>query len=190
MNITLRKASAIQNTILDAIKAIKVTHTVELNEFQNPETEIKRANDELVKNDQRRASLLTAYYNIRGLVAQANSSAGIDLLLTKAAFIDKRVGQVEELAGATAMTDLAVITGKIEKLKARPADARASIYGYNDTVSTSVLAQAQVDQAKKQISDLKKQKQKINDEVLELNIKTEIPLSDEIANVLAQEGLV
>jgi ribosomal protein S13 len=88
------------------------------------------------------------------------------------------------------MTDLAVITGKIEKLKARPADARASIYGYNDTVSTSVLAQAQIDQAKKQISDLKKQKQKINDEVLELNIKTEIPLSDEIANVLAQEGLV
>ena len=190
MNITLRKASAVQNTILDAIKAIKIAHTVELNEFQNPETEIKRANDELVKNDQRRASLLTAYYNIRGLVAQANSSAGIDLLLTKAAFIDKRVGQVEELAGATVMTELEVVKGKIEKIKTRPADARSSIYGYNDTVSTSVLAQAQIDQAKKQISDLKKQKQRINDEVLELNIKTEIPLSDEIANVLAQEGLV
>jgi hypothetical protein len=190
MNITLRKANAIQNTILDAIKGIKVIHSVELNEFQNPEAEIKRANDEMVKNDQRRASLLTAYYNIRGLVAQANSSAGIDLLLTKAAFIDKRVGQVEELAGASAMTDLEVVKGKIEKIKTRPADARSSIYGYNDAVSTSVLAQAQIDQAKKQIADLKKQKQKINDEVLELNIKTEIPLSDEIANVLAQEGLI
>lgn len=190
MNITLRKASAIQNTILDAIKGIKVAHTVELNEFQDPEAEIKRANDELVKNDQRRAALLTAYYNIRGLVAQANSNAGIDLLLTKAAFIDKRIAQVNELAGASAMTELEVVKGKIEKIKARPADARSSIYGYNDTVSTSVLAQAQIDQAKKQIADLKKQKQKINDEVLELNIKTEIPLSDEIANVLVQEGLI
>jgi hypothetical protein len=168
MNITLRKASAVQNTILDAIKAIKIAHTVELNEFQNPETEIKRANDELVKNDQRRASLLTAYYNIRGLVAQANSAAGIDLLLTKAAFIDKRVVQVEELAGATAMTELEVVKGKIEKIKTRPADARSSIYGYNDTVSTSVLAQAQIDQAKKQISDLKKQNQKNNDDVIEV----------------------
>ena len=88
------------------------------------------------------------------------------------------------------MTELEVVKGKIEKIKARPADARSSIYGYNDTVSTSVLAQAQIDQAKKQIADLKKQKQKINDEVLELNIKTEIPLSDEIANVLVQEGLI
>jgi hypothetical protein len=190
MNITLRKASAIQNTILDTIKSIKLNATVELNEFQDAETEIKKANDELVKNDQRRASLLTAYYNIRGLVAQANSSAGIDLLLTKAAFIDKRVAQCEEIANCTVMTDPTVITGKIEKLKARPADSRSSIYGYNDTISTSVLVQSQIDQAKKQISDLKKQKQKLNDEVLELNIRTEIPLSDEITNVLAQEGLV
>ena len=190
MNITLRKANALQNSILDAIKGIKVVLTAELNEFQDPEAELKRVNDELVKNDQRRAALLTVYYNIRGLVAQANSNAGIDLLLTKAAFVDKRIAQLDDLANATAMTEMEVVKGKLEKIKNDKSDNRRSLYGYNDTVSTSVLAQAQIDQAKKQIKDLKKQKQKLNDEVLELNIKTEIPLSDEIANVLVQEGLV
>lgn len=190
MNITLRKANAIQNSILDTIKGIKIVHTVDLNEFQDPENEIKRVNDEMVKSDQRRAALLTAYYNIRGLVAQANSNAGIDLMLTKAAFIDKRLSQVEEFANASVMLNPDVITGKLEKIKNLKDEARSRIYGYGDTVSTSVLSQAQIDQAKKQIIDLKKQKQKINDEVLELNIKTEIPLSDEITNILAQEGLV
>jgi hypothetical protein len=37
---------------------------------------------------------------------------------------------------------------------------------------------------------LKKQKQKLNDEILELNIKTEIPLSDDIVATLQSEGLL
>lgn len=190
MNISLRKANVIQNNILEAIKGIKVVTEIELNEFQSPEATIKAANDLVIANDQRRAKLLTAYYNIRGLVAQANSNAGIDLLLTKAAFIDKRVAQVEEIANSQAMTDATVIEGKLEKIKARPADARASMYGMQDTVSTYVLIQSQLDQFKKQVKDLKKQKQSINDEVLELNIKTEIPLNDDVTSILASEGLV
>jgi hypothetical protein len=41
-----------------------------------------------------------------------------------------------------------------------------------------------------EIKNLKKQKQKLNDEVLELNIKTEIPLSEEVVATLQSEGLV
>jgi hypothetical protein len=83
-----------------------------------------------------------------------------------------------------------VIKGKVEKIKTRPQDARASIYGYNDTVSTSVLSAEQIAQAKAEILSLKKQKQKINDEVLELNIKTEIPLSEDVVATLTAEGLI
>lgn len=190
MNISLRKANVIQNNILEAIKGIKIVTEIELNEFQSPEAAIKAANDLVLVNDQRRAALLTAYYNIRGLVGQANSNAGIDLLLTKAAFLDKRTAQVEEVANSQAMTDANVIEGKLEKIRTRPADARASLYGRDDTVNTHVLIQTQLDQFKKQVKDLKKQKQTINDEVLELNIKTEIPLTDDVVKVLAAEGLI
>jgi hypothetical protein len=191
MNITLRKASAIQNSINDAVKSIKVELTVELNEFVNVETALAKANGDMVANDGRRQRLTMALYNIRALVGTANAQSGIDTNLAKAAFIDKRIGQLEELAKATEITDLDVIKGKLDKIKNDKGEtSRRSIYGYSDTVSTSVMSKAQIDQAKAEILNLKKQKQKLNDEILELNIKTEIPLSDEVVASLQAEGLI
>lgn len=190
MNITLRKANAIQNSINEAIRNIKIEKTVELNEFQDVATELQRVNSELIANDGRRQKLLLALYNIRGLVGVANAQSGIDVNLAKAAFIDKRISQLEELASAGKMTDLEVIKGKLEKIKNLKDEARSRIYGYGDTVSTSVVTAEQIDQAKGEILNLKKQKQKLNDEILELNIKTEIPISEDVELTLQAEGLI
>lgn len=190
MNITLRKANAIQNSIQETIKNIKISFDLELNEFQDVPLELKKANDELVSNDSRRQKLLMSLYNIRGLVGQANTNSGIDLKLTTAAFIDKRIGQLEDFSRAKPMTDLTVINGKLDKIRNRKEETRSSLYGLNDSVITSVLTDEQINQAKNEIKNLKKQKQKVNDEILELNIKTEIPLSDEIVEILKSEGLI
>jgi len=191
MNLTLRKANAIQNSITEAIKSIDIKTTVELNEFQAVDTELQKANATLFANDARRQKLLLSLYNIRGLVGTANASAGIDLSLAKAAFIDKRIAQLDELAKAEVMTDLAVVTGKLEKIKNDKSEtARSRIYGYSDTVSTGVMSAEQMTSIKNEIKNLKKQKQKLNDEVLELNIKTEIPLSDDVVATLQAEGLI
>ena len=98
MNITLRKANAVQHSITEAIKNIKIDLTVEINEFQSVEDVITKANSTLVENDSRRQKLTMALYNIRALVGTANTASGIDTALAKAAFIDKRIGQLEELA--------------------------------------------------------------------------------------------
>jgi uncharacterized protein YdcH (DUF465 family) len=190
MNITLRKANAIQNSINDTIKNIKVDLTVEINEFQNVEQIISKQNNDLIVNDGRRQQLTMALYNIRALVGTANAASGIDTALAKAAFIDKRITQLEQLANAAEMTDLEVIKGKLEKIKGLKDEARSRIYGYADTVTTSILAKEQITQAKLEILNLKKQKQKLNDEILELNIKTEIPLGDDTVALLQAEGLL
>jgi len=190
MNISLRKAAALQNSIQDAIKSIEVVTTVELNEFQDVLTELKKANDTLFANDTRRQRLLLALYNIRGLVGTANAQNGVDLKLATAAFVDKRVGQLDEFAKCKPVTDVAVLTGKLEKLRNDKSDNRARIYGYSDTVSTSVFSQEQLDAVHAEIKNLKRQKQKLNDEILELNIKTEIPLSEDVVKTLQAEGLV
>jgi hypothetical protein len=190
MNITLRKANAVQNSINDAVKAIKVDLDVELNEFQNVEDIIAKANSQLVENDSRRQKLTMALYNIRALVGTANAASGIDTALAKAAFIDKRIGQLEELAKSKEMTSLDVIKGKLEKIKSLKDEARSRVFGYGDTVTTTIVSRDQIAQAKAEILNLKKSKQKLNDEILELNIKTEIPLSDETAAVLQTEGLL
>lgn len=190
MNISLRKANAIQNSINDTIKSIRMETSIEINEFQNVENELQLANDKLMANDSRKQRLTMSLYNIRALVGAANTQCGIDTALAKAAFIDKRVSQLEEISTLKPLTSLDVIKGKLEKIKSLKDEARSRIYGYGDTVSTTVVSQGQIDQAKAEILNLKKQKQKLNDEILELNIKTEIPLSDDIIKVLQEEGLV
>ena len=191
MNLTLRKANAVQTAINDAIKGIEIKTTVELNEFQSVEAELQKANANLFANDSRRQRLLLALYNIRGLVGQANATSGVDTKLATAAFLDKRLAQLDELAKAEVITDLAVINGKLEKIKnSKDESARSRIYGYSDTVSTSVVSAEQLSSIKNEIKNLKKQKQKVNDEILELNIKTEIPLSEEVIGTLTAEGLV
>jgi len=191
MNLTLRKANAVQAGINDAIKSIKIEATLELNEFQDVQTALVKANETLFANDSRRQRLLLALYNIRGLVGTANAQSGVDMKLATAAFIDKRIGELEELSKLTAVTDIAVINGKLEKIRNDKGEGtRRSIYGYGDTVSTTVVSQEQIDQVKTEIKNLKKQKQKLNDEILELNIKTEIPLSEDVVKTLQEEGLV
>jgi uncharacterized protein YdcH (DUF465 family) len=191
MNISLRKANAVQNGINEALKGIEIKTTLELNEFQDVVAELKKANDVLFTNDSRRQRLLLALYNIRGLVGAANASSGIDMKLATAAFIEKRIGQLDTLSKLEAVTDLAVINGKLEKIRNDKSESsRRSIYGYNDTVSTTVVSAEQIAQVKTEIQNLKKQKQKLNDEILELNIKTEIPLSEDVVKTLSEEGLV
>ena len=190
MNISLRKANAVNNSIQETIRQIEIKSSIELNEFQDIAAELKRANDTLFTNDNRRQKLLLAMYNIRGLVGTANTNCGIDLKLATAAFVDKRVAQLEELSKIQPVTDLAVLSGKIEKIKGLKDEARSRIYGYGDTVTTTVVSAEQLDQIRAEIRNLKKQKQKLNDEILELNIKTEIPLSDDVVNTLTAEGLL
>jgi hypothetical protein len=191
MNITLRKANAVQHSITEAIKNIKIDLTVEINEFQSVEDVITKANSVLVENDSRRQKLTMALYNIRALVGTANTASGIDTALAKAAFIDKRIGQLEELAKATEITALDVIKGKLDKIRNDKSEStRSRIYGYSDSVTTGVLSLEQIAQAKGEVLSLKKQKHKINDEVLELNIKTEIPLTEDVVAVLQAEALI
>jgi uncharacterized protein YdcH (DUF465 family) len=190
MNITLRKANAVQLSIQEAIKAIKVETTIDLNEFQDPVAELKKANEAVFLADHRRQKLLVALYNIRGLIGTANTQSGIDVNLAKCAYIDKRITQVEEIAGSKVHVELPVIQGKLEKIRNRKDESRASIYGREDVVTTHVFSQEQIDQARAEVKNLRKEKQKLNDEILELNIKTEIPLTDEVVATLQKEGLI
>lgn len=190
MNITLRKANAIQNSIQEAIRGIEIKTHIDINEFQNAVSELETANTTLFANDTRRQRLLLALYNIRGLVGTANVQSGIDMKLATAAFIDKRVSQLDELAQAKPVTTLEVINGRLDKIRNRKEESRVGIYGRDEIVSTSVISNDQLNQIRGEIKNLKKQKQKINDEVLELNIKTEIPLSDDVVQTLQAEGLI
>jgi hypothetical protein len=190
MNITLRKANALQNAINDAMKSIKLELVAEFNEFQDPSVELQRRNAEFFENDTRRSDLLLTQFSIRGLVGAANATSGVDAKLTQAAYIDKRIGQLELIAGASEATDLTIINGKLDKIRNRKEESRASLYGRDDSVSTGIVSKEQIASAKAMVRELKKQKQVLNDEVLELNVRTEIVLTDDVEKILRAEGLI
>ncbi len=190
MQITLRKANALQASIVDAMKNVKVQTHVTINEFETPEVKLADANRELFANDQRRSDLLLAQFSIRGLVGAANATSGIDAKLTQAAYIDKRIAQLAELVNADKQLDITVIKGKLDKIRNRKEESRSSLYGRDDDVTTPVQTSEQLVSVKSLTLDLRKQKQKLNDEILELNVRTEIALTDEVVAILKAENLI
>jgi hypothetical protein len=192
MNITLRKANALQTSIMDALKSVDVKTTVELNEFENAQNALSLANQALIEADMRRATLSKVFYDIRTLVSQANSTTGISDRLSECAYLDKRIGQLGSLIGSEAQDSPAVVNGKLDKIRNRKEEVSRHhmLYGNADIVTTGVLTQGQIDTYRDTQRDLKKQKQKINDEILELNVRTDITLSESTVAVLQKEGLI
>jgi hypothetical protein len=189
IKISLRKANAIQQNMNDLLKTVQVKATVELNEFQDVVQTLQAANDAVMAADVRRSDLLMALYSIRATVGVANFQCGIGNRLSHLAYIDKRLHQLESLVSETArLKDLAVVTGQLDKIRNRREEHR--MYGYENNVTTGVLQQQQIDSIAGIMRELKKQKQKLNDEVLELNVRTEIELTDEVEVVLVREGIL
>ena len=190
MNITLRKANALQATIQDSIKAIDIDLTVSINEFQTATTAVEQARDTLVQNDQRRTNLLAAYYAIRAAVGNANVQGGVSDLLARAAYVDKRIGQIKGLTESASSDSMEVIEGKLAKIRARKEPTNSYYHQDHDKVTTGVLSVEQINKYKVDLNALKKEKQTINDKMLELNIRTEIVLTDDIVQILQTEQIL
>ena len=188
MKITLRKANALQNTIQDHIKTLEIKTSISLNEFQNIEGEVSLARGSVVANDLKRARLTKALYGIRAQVGRANVESGVSDLLADAAYVDKRLGHLKGLTESKVAEPFSVLDGKVEKL--RNTEAKNRMYGYNDTVDTGVLSLDQIEAYKADVRSLKKEKQSINDKVLELNVRTEIELDAATVDLLRAEQLV
>ena len=190
MNITLRKASALQTTIQDFIKGIEIKTTAVLNEFEDAEVTLFALNNRLVGADEKRDQLTKVLYRIRSLVGIANATSGVADRLAECAYIDKRIGHMTALATGEVQEGLAVINGKLDKLRNDKGEGRRSIYGYNDTITVGVLREEQITAYKGIVLHLKKQKQKFNDEILELNVRTEITLTEDMVATLKEAGLL
>jgi hypothetical protein len=188
MKISLRKAKVVQTNILECIESIRYVLSVEINEFQDVNALMQQAYNNTIAADKRRNDLTAAIYEIRDLVGAANASSGIDTLLTQIAYIDRRVKQVTELSNATEVLPPEVLAGRVERLKFE----KESIGSYRSgsTSYTGIFTREQLTQFKAEITQLKRQRQRLNDRLLHLNMTTEISLKDETVNLLKGEDIL
>jgi hypothetical protein len=190
MKINLRKANALQLAIQDTIKNIKFDTEVKINEFQVAEDEIAKARENFAAKQERHRGLLNSLYDIRKAVSQANSTQGVDVKLADVALMDKKIQYLADLAGKTVRDSVEVVAGKMAKLCNRKEDSRSLYYGHDATVDTSIFTQEDIAGFRIAVSMGKKAKQKLQDELLEINVRTEIELSADAVSVLTTEGLL
>lgn len=182
MKITLRKANAVQATINEAIKSLEQTRIVTLNEFQDVNTQIDAVRDVFWKNHATRNSLQMALFEIRKKVANANAASGINDMLATVAYLDKQIANMNTLISSGPRTDIDVVEGRLKKVRESTGDNY--MYGRHEEVKTSIFDQSEIDGFKKTLGDHRKEKQALQDQLLEKNVQTHIDLESGTAEFL------
>lgn len=188
MSINLRRAAALQKSIQDTIHEIPLITQIKINEFQDPEAEIAEHRAQLERNLQRRSDLTQALYEIRAQVGVANS-VGVDQRLTEIARLDREIQDLQKVTqNVQPRRSVSVLSGQLTKIRDSKPEAR--MYGYDSTVETSVVTSSELDYYRRQIQERRRQRQRLQDEILELNVKTEIDISDVARTTLSRENLI
>jgi hypothetical protein len=192
MQITLRKANAVQSEIRKAIAAKNVSDTVSITEFTtNVDGVLNKAMDDFATDVTRKVALNTVLFNIRKSVAQVNASVGISDILADVELIDAKMAVYSAVSTKDVAKTLSEVVARIEKMKATTASATDRIYGdrYNN-VETSVVGQSLLDVSKDIVKQLKREKQTLQDKLLTLNVNKTIDIHQVDEMVLKLEGII
>lgn len=188
MDITLRKANAVQNSIHEMIKGLSFDTAVRINEFEDHHAQIDAVRTVFDTHCATRNRLVGALYEIRKAVAVANAEHGINDMLAEVAMLEKEIQFNNTFATQQPRLSNAVLAGKIEKIKNSSEESR--LYGRNDTVDTGIFEKSEIEDFKRTVADLKRQKQKLQDVLLEVNVQTEITLDDDTARFLESADIL
>ena len=188
MNITLRKANAVQLSINEMVKGLTFDTSVSLNEFEDAAAQIAAVRDTFDTHRATRTKLVGALYEIRKAVAVANADAGINDMLAEVAMLEKEIQFFNTFATKTPRLSDAVIAGKMEKIKGMKEENR--LYGRYDTIDTGIFTKEEVNDFKRELADLKRQKQDLQDTLLELNVQTTIELDEETERFLQRADVL
>lgn len=188
MKVSLRRANALQNAINDTLRTIRVQDSVSVSEFEDAEAVLQTARAEANQAVTRNGALLQALYQIRKAVAVANTATDISAKLADVAYCTKEIEYFAGLSSKEVRVAPEVLAGKLDKIR-NSKDEHRSLYG-RDEVSTGVFTAEDIKNFQKIVADAKRVKQKLQDQILELNVRTEIELTEETVKTLQQEELL
>jgi hypothetical protein len=185
MNITLRKANSIRNTIEEEIKSLKFNYQINIDRYEDNEEAIHKANLDFSKTANKRALLLEALYQIRGLVGDANTASGINAMLIYVARLDKEIAFSSKIASMSPRLSKKSITGKVDELV-----SSENYYGGSNENQTSIFDQEKIKETTKVLSKMKKLKRESQDKLMELNIQTKISISADVVKTLSELDII
>ena len=193
MQVNLRKAAAIQSEISSALREIEVSPYEVFEDKERVVEEMAEKTQEWKTNLLRKQTLNAVLYSIRDKVGQANIASGVSKLLTEERRINADMHWLEAILDkckGEKYYSADEIVSKLEQLEKKSEDRENYFSRRGSTVSSILVTKEELAEYRKEMSVLKKQLRKINDSLLELNISTEISLSDKEVTVLETEDLL
>ena len=191
MKITLRKASALQAAVSNLISETYARPVFSVDDESLLAEEVPQAREEYETNLRRLRSLIEVKYSLRKAIGDMNLSAGVTSLLTQEREITELMGELESVVDRVNGRCFTVeqIQAKFDKHNQRVALAGSSYMGRSISVDTDLISKEEVDELRKEILSLKRQRQTVNDRVLEINVSTYVTLTDAEETILMDEGL-
>ena len=187
MKLTLRKANAVQAAINEMIKSLDLSTGVTLNEFEEVQEQIDAVRNRFWTHAATRNKLVMALYEIRSQVATANAKAGINDRLADVAYFEKQISHYNMLASKGVQTAMRVLNGQVKK----NAEVKEDAYSYSRRdVVTSIFTESEIEDFRRKAADSKREKQRLQDTLLELNVQTEIELDEETAQFLERADIL
>ena len=186
MKLTLRKANALQAAINEMIKSLDLSTSVTLNEFEEVQEQIDAVRNRFWTHAATRNKLVMALYEIRSRVATANAKAGINDRLADVAYFEKQISHYNMLASKGVQTAMRVLNGQVKK----NAEAKDEYSYSRRDVVTSIFTEEEIEDFRRKAADSKREKQRLQDMLLELNVQTEIALDEETALFLERADIL
>ena len=190
MKISLKKAATLVSAITEQLQTIALVTDKSVGEFDEISV-VDEAAAELADKIQKKLNLLEVQYAIRKKVAIANFGNDIDHVLNHIALLDKKLSLLTVLAKSKDRIDDEILSKMLQKLRERKSGGE-SFYD-NDifkNVTTSVITKETRLEFEKLVKQLNKEKAEKKEELLKLNMVTEIQLSDFEVEILEDVGLV
>lgn len=189
MKVSLRKANALQEALGEAIKsATKTSFEVDVVNYEWWKKEINNTQSRYLDEVRGKLEMVKARFEIRKEISTHNNLCGVSDKLTELAQFDSMITTIQRwiLQRPTREQD-EILEKKRDRKLIRLNNPEYDGYSNMDV---SVISIGEHNHWTDKVQELRRNKASINDQLLELNIRTEILLSSQVESVLRKENLI
>lgn len=193
MEISLRKAAALQLAIGEALKELRLETVLHLSIYdRDPEGKLATEAAAWRAAMTLRTSLLDALYALRVKVGAANQASSVNDRLAELARLEKDLQVYTQLTRNPPRETPDILKARTERLRTRePAPAvRFGSSEPQEAIQVGLFSEGEIDGFKSELRRLTRRRQQIKDELLELNAATKITLDEQTVRTLQAEELI
>lgn len=189
MEINLRKAAVLQNTIRSRIATliqfIRDNKEVTLETFEDAATRLAEASAAVNAAIIEAHQLYAVLNYVRDAVSATNSRSGVDAVLCELAHLSNRLNLYKIVAEIKPRPSLDFIKQK----QAQMAE-KASDYAYGNTYRVSVMDKEYLSEAEQEMAQIVRSQQLANEQLLTLNVSSKITMPTWAIDALKASNII